>query len=180
MGASRILNRITLEQFGVADTARLQIPAGPRDNDERRADPRYACDYPANVISPDRRIFLTGRITNISASGAKVAAAFPKNGPSTIFLVDLAHGDVYECDVRWRSEGSIGVRFVDMLGGAKKRKLFAGERLGISGETHAINEVSSAPDEKTHPGPPPDSFHSGLAHAPDSRPPAASNAPPKR
>ena len=88
-----------------------RAPESRAEEEERRAETRADCDYPARLVSCDRTLSLMGRIVNISAAGAKIAVRFPEGAPSALFLFDLTHGHVYECDTRWRSRDAIGVQF---------------------------------------------------------------------
>ena len=45
----------------------------------------------------------------------EVAVALPEDAPRSLILHDLANGEVYECDVRWKSDEVIGLRFLDIL-----------------------------------------------------------------
>lgn len=123
--------------------------------DDRRMDPRYACDYPARVASSDRVISTAGRIVNISTTGAKVEVMYPRRGPSTTFLFDQANDEVYECEVRWRTDDFIGVRFLDVLGPARRRKFFSGHTVPIKRTEHRIIQLDLPPKEDVKPGPPP-------------------------
>jgi hypothetical protein len=131
-------------------------------HDDRRAEARYACDWPARIASSDRAISTAGRIVNISAKGAKVEVMFPRHGPSTIFLVDEVSSEIYECEVRWRSGFYIGVRFLDVLGPGRRRRFMAGEAVPIKTSAHTIVELDKPPKENIRPGPPP----SGLRFRP--------------
>ena len=96
---------------------------------DRRAVPRFLCDYPGRVISVDRSISVDGRIVDISDAGAQVEAAYPQDGPSIIILHELANDELYECDLRWNSGQCIGLQFVEMFGPAQRRRFFAGQKL---------------------------------------------------
>jgi hypothetical protein len=124
-------------------------------HDDRRSEARYACDCPARIASSDRAISTAGRIVNISAKGAKVEVMFPRHGPSTIFLVDEASSEIFECEVRWRSGFYIGVRFLDVLGPGRRRKFMAGESVPIGASAHTIVDLDEPPKETIRPGPRP-------------------------
>jgi hypothetical protein len=108
--------------------------------------PRFLCDYPARIISPDRSLSLGGRMVDISAGGTRVAAAFPTDGPTTVILHDLANNELYECEVSWRSDEAVGLRFVDILGPARRRKFLAGQAVPLQASAPAL----SAPSTCTH------------------------------
>ena len=170
MSGSRNFSRITAEDFGQSFANLTQIPMGTIENDVRRVEPLYACDAPADIVDADRTMSLVGRIVNISTSGAKVAVCYPPDGPTTMFLVDVDRRDVYECDVRWRTDEFIGVRFLDVLGSARKRKLFAGDKLAIAKISHAIAQLDQPPQETVQAGPPPH-----WASGPAVKPPHTAN-----
>jgi hypothetical protein len=125
------------------------------DDDVRRAEPRYACDFAARIFSADRDISTAGRIVSISATGARVEVMYPRRGPSTIFLFDLVSGDIYECEVTWRTDYFIGVRFLDVLGPGRRRRWRAGEEVPIKQSLHRIIQLDEPPKEELQPGPPP-------------------------
>jgi CheY-like chemotaxis protein len=50
-------------------------------------------------------------ILNISATGACIQPAEPFAEPG-LFILKIAHGPTRRCEVRWRSGGKLGVRFI--------------------------------------------------------------------
>jgi len=144
----------TADTKGVA-SARSDTASQTVADDERRADPRYSCNYNARIASSDRAISTAGRIVNISTTGAKVEVMYSKRGPSTIFLLDQVNDEVYECEVRWRTAEHIGVRFLDVLGPSRRRKFFAGDSVPIKTSAHQIIQLEQAPTEDVRAGPPP-------------------------
>jgi len=98
---------------------------------ERRATPRFACDYPARIVSADRSFTIRGRMVNLSVGGTKVRAAFPRDGPASVILHNLATDEIYECAVRWKSNWFVGLEFIDILGPERRRKFLAGERVPL-------------------------------------------------
>lgn len=105
--------------------------AYPVANGERRALPRFPCDYPAKIFSPDLKLVVGARMLDYSAGGTKVKADFPQDGPKEVILHDLANHELYECEVRWRSGEFLGLRFVDILGPTRRRKFLEGASVPI-------------------------------------------------
>jgi len=143
-----------VETAGVA-RARSDTGLSRAAADDRRMDQRYACQYSARVSSSDRIISTACRIINISATGAKVEVMYPRRGPSTVFLLDQVNHEVYECEVRWRTDEFIGVRFLDVLGPSRRRRFFAGGAVPIKTTAHQIIQLDHPPRENVKPGPPP-------------------------
>ena len=99
---------------------------------------------------------------------------YPRRGPSTIFLFDLVSGEIYECEVTWRTDSFIGVRFLDVLGPGRRRRWRAGEEVPIKKSTHRIIQLDEPPKENLLPGPPPGRLFLGVEQEPSSHatPPA--------
>ena len=140
------------------------------DTETRRAERRYACNHNACVASANRDIAIGGRIVSISASGARVEVMYPRRGPSTTFLFDLVDGMVYECEVLWRSDFHIGVRFLDVLGPSRRRRLQTGEEVPIRQSSHQIIQLEEPPKEEIQPGPPPAEIFAGASQKPTRGP----------
>ncbi len=141
------------------EPARSASPPRPaRPTVEPSGAPRYACAYPARVASSDRDIYTLGRIVSISVEGAKVEVMFPRRGPSSIMLFDLANNEIYECEVKWRTDDYIGVRFLDVFGPGRRRMFFAGETVPLKRTDHRIIQLPHPPKEELLPDPPPRHF----------------------
>lgn len=150
----------SMESLHVAQSNVATNLLAPAALDERRSDRRYVCDFLARVVSGDRDVSTLGRIVNISKTGAKVEVMFPRRGPSVAILIDLANDDFYECVVRWRTDDFIGVRFLDLLGPARRRRYFTGEPIPLKLSAHRIIQLENPPREDIAPGPPPRRFGS--------------------
>ena len=154
-----------------------------RDRDEaaeaaRDTEARYACDYAARIASADRDISTAGRIVSISAYSARVEVMYPRRGPSTAFLFDLANSEIYECEVTWRTDLVIGVRFLDVLGPGRRRRWRAGEDVPIQKSAHRVIQLDEPPKEKLLPGPPPGRLFLGVEQepSPDATPPTSNGS----
>jgi hypothetical protein len=140
------------------------------DIETRRSEPRYGCNHAACVASANRDIAISGRIVSISASGARVEVMYPRRGPSTTFLFDLVNGLVYECEVLWRSDFHIGVRFLDVLGPSRRRRLQTGGDVPIRQSSNPIIQLEEPPKEELQPGPPPAHILAGESQKPTRDP----------
>ena len=125
---------------------------------ERRADKRYTCDFAARIASADRLISTAGRIVNISQKGARVEVMFPRGGPTILMLHNLVNEDIYECQVRWRTDAFIGVRFIDILGPSRRRQYFADDDVRLIKSNHQFIQLAKPTTEFVVPEPPPPRF----------------------
>lgn len=154
---------------------------GSRARDEaaeaaQRTEARYACDYAARIASADRDISTAGRIVSISATSARVEVMYPRRGPSTAFLFDLVNCEIYECEVTWRTDSFIGVRFLDVLGPGRRRRWRTGEDVPIKKSANRVIQLDEPPKEQLLPGPPPGRLFLGVEQEPSPRPtPPTSN-----
>lgn len=113
----------------------------------RRQSPRYVCDYPARIVSSEHLVSTSARIVNISKEGAKVEVMFPVKGPTVVMLYDLANSEIYECEIRWRSDFYIGVQFLDILGPGRRRRFFAGEPVPLKRTMNHFIRLEAPPVE---------------------------------
>ena len=165
---------------GLAQAAKKAPSAVPgaeaSESPNRRQSPRYACDYPARVVSSEHLISTSARIVNISQEGAKVEVMFPVRGPTIVMLFDLANSEVYECEIRWRTDFFIGVRFLDILGPARRRRFFAGETVPLKSTMKQFIRLENPPVEEVAGKAPPPQWRSDteglLMDGPRPKPPA--------
>ncbi len=169
MASALLINSLSRESAGYAKARQGQDSQPQLAHDERRGETRYACNYRARVVSAEWTISTAANIVNISKSGAKVEVMYPRRGPSVIMLHDEVNGEIYECEVRWRTDDYIGVRFLDVFGPGRRRKYFAGETVPLETSAHQIIQLVAPPHEDVRPGPPP--------HLSDGRLPAANGRP---
>jgi hypothetical protein len=172
---------------GASTGGREKLGAKPKGSERGRdeaaeevrdTEARYACDYAARIASADRDISTAGRIVSISATSARVEVMYPRRGPSTIFLFDLVNGEIYECEVTWRTDLVIGVRFLDVLGPGRRRRWRAGEDVPIRKSDHRVIQLDEPPKEKLLPGPPPGRLFLGVEKepSPDATPPTSNGS----
>ncbi len=155
MASGLPVNSLSSGSVGYAKARQGQDSQPPLAHDERRGETRYACNYRARVASADRMISTAANIVNISKGGAKVEVMYPRRGPSVIMLHDEVNGELYVCEVRWRTENFIGVTFLDVFGPGRRRKYFAGETVPLETSRHEIIQLEAPPKENVQPGPPP-------------------------
>jgi hypothetical protein len=81
-----------------------------RDN---RAHPRFAARLAGRLLSLDGRCNFECTILDASEGGAR--ASTPEFGliPTRVFLSLTKTGEIFECEVRWRRDGELGLRFID-------------------------------------------------------------------
>jgi hypothetical protein len=79
---------------------------------EKRGAPRRDIRLKGLIVDLSGSIVGECMIVNVSATGAKLTLQNPKNVPDSFVLLLAKKGGVRrQCDVAWRSDSSIGVRF---------------------------------------------------------------------
>jgi hypothetical protein len=122
--------------------------AGRGIDPPHRSDRWVPCGLAARIASSDRNISTAARIVRISREGAKVEVMFPVKGPPAIMLFDCENDEIYECEVRWRTDayvGFIGVRFLDILGSGRRRLFFADQPVPLRRLPNAIIRLNEPP-----------------------------------
>ena len=107
------------------------------------------------IASSDRVISTAGSIVMVSGAGATLAVMFPARGPSVIMLHVLEDGQIYECEVRWRTDWRIGVRFLDILGPVRRRLYFNDQPVPLQTSPNRILRLAEAPQQRASPAPTP-------------------------
>ncbi len=80
---------------------------------EKRKDHRQTLKYPAKLDLGDGTPFISCILTDVSASGARVAVEFPDKIPDTFsLLLAPEHQALRRCKVMWREDNQIGVEFL--------------------------------------------------------------------
>lgn len=83
---------------------------------EKRGAPRRDVDIPAMILSvgdgTDRK---KARIVNVSDEGAMIDTGSVFRWPKKIWLLELEHENIYDCEVKWAKGSNIGVQIVDVL-----------------------------------------------------------------
>ena len=90
---------------------------------DRRDSPRREVRKDGKIIFVDQPFFIECAIRNMSDGGALLTMLVNFPLPRDILLWEERTGTIYECDVRWRREHLVGVRFVDVCGQTMRRAL---------------------------------------------------------
>jgi hypothetical protein len=90
---------------------------------DRRASPRHAVRKDGKIIFVDQPFFIECAIRNMSEGGALLTMLVNFPLPKEIMLWEEKSGTIYECDVVWRRESQVGVRFLDVCGQTMRRAL---------------------------------------------------------
>lgn len=103
----------TLQLFAAA-AGRIKIRAAEAAEDaagSQRDSQRHKLLKAGQIVYRNSRCVMDCTIVNISASGACIQPAdtFDDPGPFTLKIV---HGPTRRCEVRWRRDGKLGVRFI--------------------------------------------------------------------
>lgn len=80
---------------------------------DNRAHPRFAARLKARLLSLDGRCNYNCVVIDASEGGARVTTAEFGLVPTRVFLILARSDDIFECDVQWRREGEVGLRFID-------------------------------------------------------------------
>jgi hypothetical protein len=106
---------------------------------ERRAFPRHQLNRNGKIILADESCYIDCAIKNISEGGALVTMQVSIPLPSSVFLWDAKTGIIYDCNVQWRKQNMVGLRFTGLCGRAMRRILFEKYALRESDRTeHAL------------------------------------------
>jgi hypothetical protein len=90
------------------------------DKDEKRQNARRAISHTVHLVTglgPP----LKCRMEDVSKSGARIAVSDPRMAPQK-FLILLNKGLLRWCEVMWRSEHEIGIKFIRTPHSLKTRK----------------------------------------------------------
>jgi hypothetical protein len=68
-------------------------------------------------------------IYDLSEDGARVDTTVLTDVPDRVDLFEGKTGNIFECCVRWRKVGQIGLQFVDVCNRSKRRSLIERHRL---------------------------------------------------
>ncbi|MGI9424789.1 MAG: PilZ domain-containing protein [Hyphomicrobiaceae bacterium] len=82
------------------------------DSDEQRAAPRRRVLKGAQAAFNDRHCSIPCVVKNISATGARVSSDLVPDIPDTFDLIIDLDGLEARCEVVWRKDKEVGVRFV--------------------------------------------------------------------
>jgi hypothetical protein len=83
---------------------------------ERRAHPRHAVQIPAMVLGvADPHNARSATIIDMSKEGAQLRLDRQATMPRRVWVLELEHHNVYDCEVRWSEGTQIGVQILDLV-----------------------------------------------------------------
>jgi CheY-like chemotaxis protein len=101
-----------VQRFVGGDQPPREVAKAPEEKATRNRDSvRHKVLKKGQIVYRNSCCVMDCTILNISATGACIqpADAFDESGT---FILKIAHGPTRRCEVRWRSGGKLGVRFI--------------------------------------------------------------------
>ena len=80
---------------------------------DNRAHPRVEARLKGRLLSLDGHCNYNCLVADVSEGGARVRTADTYTIPARVFLFLAKSGDIFECDVKWRRDGEVGLAFID-------------------------------------------------------------------
>jgi hypothetical protein len=96
---------------------------------DKRASPRHKVSFTGKLLSADLSLCVNCVVEDLSVGGAQVRVPVRETVPDRIYLWQSKTGGFFECDVRWRKPGLMGLHFIDIASRQKSRALI--ERCGF-------------------------------------------------
>ena len=90
---------------------------------DKRVHPRFEARLKGRLLSLDGHCNYNCTVTDVSEGGARVSTLEFGLVPARVFLVLVKSGDIFECDIRWRREGELGLRFIDGIPRSMRKAL---------------------------------------------------------
>jgi PilZ domain len=109
-----------------------------------RASPRHQVSIVGKMLTPDLSVFVDCIVRDISADGAMVEVPCNATVPGKVYLWQSKTWTIFECDVKWRKPGQIGLHFIDVA--SRSKSLAVIEQCGLG---KAPKEPASS--SKAHP-----------------------------
>ena len=82
---------------------------------DNRAHPRFEARLKGRLLSLDGRCNYNCLVVDVSEGGARAATSEFGLVPNRVFLILATNSDMFDCDVRWRRDGEVGLRFIDIV-----------------------------------------------------------------
>ena len=92
---------------------------------DNRAHPRFATSQRGRLLSLDGRCNYNCVIADVSEGGARVRTGDFGLVPNRVYLSIGNGSEFFDCDVRWRRDGQLGLRFTDIVSSSTRKKLIA-------------------------------------------------------
>jgi PilZ domain len=132
-------------------SAQAEAYAGEQRRYVERASVRIPVSIAGKVLSPDLSFFANCVVKDISAGGAMAQVASSAAVPTKVYLWQSQTWTFFECEVRWRKPGQIGLHFIDVASRRKSLALIEQYGLGKLTATPAPPNARAEPTVKTRP-----------------------------
>ena len=97
---------------------------------DQRREKRRPTSNTAAIVTNTGQEPIEAVIVDRSENGAKLELLTDPYLPKFILVADLSTNSVFECEVRWRAKGHIGVQIIDTYGPGRRRRFL---------ETHTLS-----------------------------------------
>jgi PilZ domain len=120
-----------------------QAGSGPGEQRRyvERASVRHPVSIAGKVLAPDLSVFVDCVVKDISAEGAMVQLTSSAAVPERVYLWQSKTSTFFECDVKWRKPGQIGLHFIDVT--SRRKSLALIEQYGL-GKSPALSAAALA------------------------------------
>lgn len=95
------------------------------------------------IIRADEMMIIDCDVANLSDGGAQVTMACDYTLPPKIYLLEEHSQNIFECDVRWQTQRTAGLMFIDLCSKTARKALIAECSSGIIVEA-SKEEVEAA------------------------------------
>jgi hypothetical protein len=109
-----------MSEHALATRPQVQDPGS-----DRRAEERRPVNNSGAIFALRGQTSVAVTIVDRSEGGAKLKINGNPGLPNVILLVDYSTNSVFECEVRWRQGGNVGVQIIDAYGPGRRRRFFA-------------------------------------------------------
>jgi len=94
---------------------------------EKRSAPRFQTNIPGTLFfdTVSGRGDIGCNIVDLSDGGARVETVLGDILPLRVALHECSHGNIYDCEVRWRRNNEIGLQFIDLGSRALHKELIS-------------------------------------------------------
>jgi hypothetical protein len=115
-------------------------------SDDKRGAPRKNIRWGGTILDTDGAVVTQCTMVNVSATGAKLAVKKPSALPNTFNLLLSKKGEVRrQCEVVWRADRTIGVRFVLSPSFENEAISYMNDALARIGAINEIEQTSNPP-----------------------------------
>jgi hypothetical protein len=97
---------------------------------DRRALARHRVDFNGRVIVPDASSLFECRVMDMTEDGARLELFNAMEMPDRVYLWERQTNMVFECAVKWRKPGAVGVGFEGRCGHVMRQAILEACSLG--------------------------------------------------